>query len=61
MKKETDWTGHHVYFELKGTLTDSTVLNTGEAGGEIYTKDISFIYFSGKLIHLNQWVLLLWL
>ena len=26
-----DRTGHNVYFELKGNLTDSTVLNIGEA------------------------------
>ena len=29
----TDWTGLNVYFELKGNLTDSTVvLNTRETG-----------------------------
>ena len=27
-----EWTGHIGYFELKGNLTDSEVLNTWEAG-----------------------------
>ena len=37
-----DWTGHNVDFEQKDNLTNSTVLNTGEAG-DIYCQIMSYI------------------
>ena len=39
-----DWTGHDVYFELKGNIIVSAVLNTGEAG------DINGLNFSLMVI-----------
>ena len=43
-----DWIENIICFELKGHLTDSTVLNTGETG------DINGVIFEESVLSFNQ-------